>query len=200
MKVLSNPFYLMAILFFVADAAVLALMNLWLGNLAPAIPDIVWTRIHLLTIGVLIQAVVGMLPSLLAAKTGLRMPGPGLQWSIWVLLNVSFVALLVSVPTDITLVALTGAIGVFLAIILLLIGVLRTETGRSAMADPRRRLLLAGPVSLLVGILLAMSLIGNWPAPAGIGGVLEAHPHDPGGSIAEARVLTILLEFRIGHD
>lgn len=172
-----NPFFLMALLYSVLAAAALAYQALWLAGFAPAVPGIVWTRVHLLTIGVVAQYILGALPSTISRRTGLPEPGAGLQWGIWLLANGSFIALLLSVPVGTVPVALAGAIGIIAALVLMLGGIWRTGAGARVGSDAVSRLLLSAPMFFVAGVLLAMQLIANWPAPGGPGGVLESHLH-----------------------
>jgi hypothetical protein len=175
--IVGNPFYFMAALYLLLDAIALAMLTLWLADLAPVMPGLGWTRVHLLTIGVVTQAALGTLPSLATAKTGSPAPGPAILWALWLLLNGGLIVLLIGIPTEIPVVTVAGALGIFAAVALMLALLARSGVGRLVAANARWRLLVAAPVFLLAGILLAISLVAGWPAPGGAGGIRESHIH-----------------------
>ncbi|HEU5347018.1 MAG TPA: hypothetical protein VFU63_00265, partial [Ktedonobacterales bacterium] len=62
MRILRNPFYLMAGVYLILDVLALAAMALVTADVIAPIPNLIWMRIHLLTIGVVVQVVLGALP------------------------------------------------------------------------------------------------------------------------------------------
>lgn len=88
-------FYWMAAFYLLL--AVLSLIDhiLLQFGLAPGLTNLYWLRLHLLTIGVLAQAVLGTLPSLLATRLNIKRPSPTTLWTIFGLFNVGLVLLAV---------------------------------------------------------------------------------------------------------
>jgi hypothetical protein len=186
MSIRCNPFYLMALIYLVFDMLALALMVLLLAGIAPALSNLGWLRVHLLTIGVVVQAILGTLPGIVAehvdSSDGGR-PSNKRTWAIWWLVNASFLALLYAMPAGAQSLAAIAAGGILLAIVVLLFGLpralarARLEGPTAAASRARRRCLLAGPVFLLIGILMAIGMLLRWPAPGGYSGLVEAHIH-----------------------
>lgn len=172
-----NPFYLMAGLYLLVDALAVAALALVTAGLLPSIAGLGWLRVHLLTIGVVTQVVLGLLPGIAAAKLGAKAPDPRLTQITWLLVNTSFVLLLVSMPAGMTKLAAVGASGILIATALMLGAVVR---GRTRPATGRRvslRLYVAGPIFFLIGIMMALSMLLGWSSPGGYFGVIEAHVH-----------------------
>lgn len=174
---LRNPFYLMAGIYLLVDAIALASQALATMGIMPFIPDLDWLRIHLLTIGVVVQAILGTLPRLTAVKLGKKEPGAALTWILWLLVNISFGILLYSMPGNLPLPAAWAAAGIFVAIVLLLVILYRQGVCSPVGARAGLRFYFAGPLFFLVGILMALSMLLQWPAPGQFFGQLEAHVH-----------------------
>ncbi len=172
-----NPFYLTAGLYLLLDAVVLLTLALVMVDVLPSISGATWVRVHLLTIGVVTQLVLGALPRLTAAKLGAAPPSRRLSWLLWLLVNASFVLLLMSMPAGLSGIAAAGAVGIFAAIILMLASMYRQAGASSAGLNAAVWLYLTGPIFFLVGILMALSMLLSWPAPGGLFGILEAHVH-----------------------
>lgn len=171
-----NPFYLMAGLYLLVDALAVAAMALVTAGLLPSIAGLTWLRVHLLTIGVVTQVVLGMLPGIAAARLGANAPDHRLTQITWLLVNTSFVLLLVSMPAGMTKLAAVGATGILAATALMLGAVIRGRT-RPAGRRVSLRLYVAGPIFFLVGIVMALSMLLGWSSPGGYFGVIEAHVH-----------------------
>jgi hypothetical protein len=172
-----NPFYLMAGLYLLVDALAVAAMALVTADILPSIAGLNWLRVHLLTIGVVTQVVLGMLPGIAAAKLGAKAPDPRLTQITWLLVNTSFVLLLVSMPAGMTKLAAVGAAGILAATALMLGTVIRGRTRPAAGRRASLRLYIAGPIFFLVGIMMALSMLLGWSSPGGYFGVIEAHVH-----------------------
>lgn len=177
MRVLRNPFYLMAGVYLVLDVLALVAMALATAGVAVPIPGLSWLRIHLLTIGVVTQVVLGALPSLMAARLGVKPPGRALNATLWLLVNASFALLLYAMPLGLSLLAAIAAGGVFLAVVLLLGGLLTRGVCPPSGARVGALLFVAGPIFFLFGIYMAVSMLLSWPARGGFFGELEGHVH-----------------------
>ncbi len=194
MRVLRNPFYLMAGAYLVLDVfALTALALVTAGVLAP-VPGLSWVRIHLLTIGVVVQVILGALPSLVAAKLGTKPPGRVANGILWLLMNASFALLLYSMPQGLSQLAAIAAAGIFAAVVFMLATLHRRGACPPFGARAGMRFFIAGPLFFLIGILMAMSMLLNWPAPGGFFGKLEAHVHANVWGFLALVVAGVLLE------
>jgi cytochrome c oxidase cbb3-type subunit I len=177
MRALRNPFYLMAGVYLVLDVLALAAMALVTAGVGVPIPNLSWLRIHLLTIGVVTQVVLGALPSLMAAKLGVKPPGRALSATLWLLVNASFALLLYAMPLGLNLLSAIAAGGVFLAIVILLASFHLSGACPPFRARAGTLLFIAGPIFFLFGIYMAVSMLLGWPARGGFFGQLEGHVH-----------------------
>ncbi|MBE3558109.1 MAG: hypothetical protein IMW89_02665 [Ktedonobacteraceae bacterium] len=180
MKVRLNLFHLMAGVYLLLDALALAAHLLALMGVIPFLPGLNWLRIHLLTIGVVVQMIVGTLPLLVRGPQSLKWPEESMTRVLWLLLNGSFVLLLYSMPAGLSILAAIAGTGIFVVIVLLLVTLFAPFQQKKRVtveASLSRRFYLAGPFFFLVGILMALSMLLNWPAPGQFFGLLEAHVH-----------------------
>jgi cytochrome c oxidase cbb3-type subunit I len=177
MKTLRNPFYLMAGIYLLLAAIALAARVLVMAGVLSSFPGLGWMSIHLLTIGVVVQAILGSLPALVATRFGGKQPGIGMTWVLWLLVNVSFGLLLYSMAVGLSMLAAGAAGGIFIAIILMLTVMLQRNEPVRVGTRVVLRLYIAGPLFFLVGIVMAISMLLNWPAPGQFLGLLEAHVH-----------------------
>ena len=194
MRVFRNPFYLMAGVYLVLDMLAFAAQSLTLADVIAPIPGLSWIHIHLLTIGVVVQVILGSLPSLIAARLGTKPPGRTTNTILWLLVNSSFALLLYSMPQGLSQLAAVAAGGIFLAIVLLLATLHRSGACPPVGARAGLGLFLAGPMFFLVGIYMAMSMLLNWPARGGFIGKLEGHVHANVWGFLALIVAGVLLE------
>lgn len=177
MRVFRNPFYLMAGVYLTLDVVALAAMALVTAGVMAPIPDLVWMRIHLLTIGVVVQAILGSAPTIVAARLGVRPLGRTMNAVLWLLVNVSFAVLLYAMPQGLSRLAAVAAGGIFLAIALMLASLHRAGACPPVGARAGLSFFVAGPMFFLIGIYMAASMLLGWPAPGHFFGQLEAHVH-----------------------
>lgn len=194
MRVLRNPFYLMAGAYLVLDALALAALALVTAGVLAPIPGLVWIRIHLLTIGVVVQVILGALPGLVAARLGTKPPGRAMSITLWLLVNGGFALLLYSMPAGLSRLAAVAAAAIFLAIVLLLATIHRRGACPPVRSRAGMRFFVAGPMFFLIGIVMAVSMLLNWPAPGGFFGMLEAHVHANVWGFLALIVAGVLLE------
>ena len=177
MRALRNPFYLMAGVYLVLDVLALAAMALATAGVGIPIPNLSWLRIHLLTIGVVTQVVLGALPDLMAARLGVKPPGRALNGALWLLVNASFALLLYAMPLGLAPLAAITAGGVFLAIVIMLASFHLRGASPPFGARAGALLFVAGPLFFLFGIYMAVSMLLGWPARGGFFGQIEGHVH-----------------------
>lgn len=194
MRVLRNPFYLMAGIYLVIDALAFAAQALTMAGLLAPIPGLSWLHIHLLTIGVVVQVILGALPSLAATRLGIQPPGRATNTALWLLVNASFALLLYSMPQGLSLLASIAAGGIFLAVLLLLATLHRSGACPPFGSRAGLGLFIAGPMFFLVGIFMAVSMLLDWPARGGFIGKLEGHVHANVWGFLALIVAGVLLE------
>jgi cytochrome c oxidase cbb3-type subunit I len=177
LRVFRNPFYLMAGVYLMVDVLALAAMALVLAGVLAPIPNLVWLRIHLLTIGVVVQVILGTLSGYVAARLGAQPPGRALNITLWLLVNLSFALLLYSMPQGLSQEAAIGATGLFVAVVLQLVSLHRRGACPPFGSRASMALFIAGPMFFLIGIFMAVSMLLHWPAPGGFFGEIEGHVH-----------------------
>lgn len=160
--------------------ALLSLVDyiLALFGLMQPLGNLYWFRLHLNTIGVLAQAVFGILPLLLARRLGVATPGQAISWFLFGALNVGLLLLAFGQVLGSAWQRSSGA-WILLATATIWLGLL-VQMWRKA---PRPRPLaaafyLAGPAYLLLGILMALTMLEGWPSPQGYQAVKESHVHN----------------------
>jgi cytochrome c oxidase cbb3-type subunit 1 len=141
-------------------------------GLLPSLAWLGWAQIHLLTIGVVLQAALGLVLRAFRGRSG----SPAADYLVWLLVNSGLLLLLLGMSSSNGGLASLAAVVVLLA---LLIVVSRAFLGvaQGAAMPHRRRFYAGGLTFLLVGIALALQMLRGWPSPAGYAGVLEAHIH-----------------------
>ncbi len=146
------------------------------GLIAP-LENLYWFRLHMITIGVLAQAVMGVLPLLLARRLRVAAPTGALPWILFGLLNLGL--LLLSFGQVLWNQPLRSSGGWVLLLTLSLWLAALAQMWRRA---PRPRPLaagffLAGPSFLWLGVLMALTILEGWPSPQGYQAVKESHVH-----------------------
>lgn len=177
MRILRNSFHLMAGVYLAIDVLALAAMALVTAGVIAPIPGLIWLRIHLLTIGVVVQVILGTISGYVAARLGAQPPGRALNVSLWLLINLGFALLLYSMPLGLSQIAAVGATVIFVAVVLQLVSL--HWRGACPPFGSRASLLLfiAGSIFFLIGIFMAVSMLLHWPAPGGFFGEIEGHVH-----------------------
>lgn len=160
--------------------ALLSLLDyiLALFGIIQPLGNLYWFRLHLITIGVLAQAVMGVLPLLLARRLNVRTPSPTALWILFGLLNVGLLLLAFGQVLWIAWQRSSGA-WILLVTLSVWLGLLVQMWFRA----PRPRAIeaafyLAGPAYLLLGVLMALTMLEGWPSPQGYQAVKESHVHN----------------------
>jgi hypothetical protein len=145
----------------------------WIG----AIPNLYWLRIHALTIGVLAQSLLGILPGLFASRSKSPAPPPWALWTVFVLLN-SGLLLLELGQVSVTAWPIHSGGILLLAAVTAEIGLLIWLWRRSTAPRPAvTGFYLAAPGFLLLGVLMALTLLLGWWSPVGYQATKESHIH-----------------------
>jgi hypothetical protein len=145
----------------------------WIG----AIPNLYWLRIHALTIGVLAQSLLGILPGLFASRSKSPAPPPWALWTVFALLN-SGLLLLELGQVSVTAWPIHSGGILLLAAVTAEIGLLIWLWRRSTAPRPAvTGFYLAAPGFLLLGVLMALTLLLGWWSPVGYQATKESHIH-----------------------
>jgi len=170
-----NPFFLTSLLFaFLAVFGALEAAGVSLA-LFPSFPGLRWMRVHFITLGIVAEAMFGLLPILAARARNL--PRPNVRLDIWLALTMGVITLIFGIPLTNMVIITTGGALVFIAV-LMLIGELRKPAGEKGSGGPSgRRFYIVGLVYLLLGIFVGAGLWFGWPGRVGMRTPLEVHIH-----------------------
>ncbi|MFZ1471508.1 MAG: hypothetical protein WAV79_01160 [Anaerolineae bacterium] len=173
-----NPYFLFALLYIML--AVLAALDSSLAslNLLPWFNGLRWLRVHLITLGTLTEIIFGLLPILVATRSG--RPRPSIRWDIWLILNAGLLTLLVGIPLVNTPLIFVGGTLVFVATSMLVQHVheLRGAAVTPARTAPSgRSFYLAGLSFFLLGIIVGTGLWMGWGEWLRIAVPIEVHIH-----------------------
>lgn len=159
--------------------ALLSLLDFSLAQfgLLPELNNLYWFRLHVLTIGVLVQAAFGALPLLLAQRLEASPPSSRWLWAAFGLLNAGLLLLAVGQITAVQWQRSTGATLLLLAALAEITLVVRTWRRAPGQRPTVARFYLAAPFYLLLGVLMAMTMIDGWWSPQGYQAVKESHIH-----------------------
>lgn len=155
-----------------------------LANLGwmPAFGGIKWLRVHFITLGVLTESIIGLLPVLTAR--GLKLPKPKVNWSVWLAYNTGLVLLLIGLPIVDKWLIITGGTLIFAAVLLVmkdLIGLRKdaiAQEGKGVCTSyATTRYYLGGLFYLLIGVLVGTGLWIGWSEPLHIAVPKEVHVH-----------------------
>lgn len=169
-----NPFLLMAVFYLIVAIVAAADAALTSFTLLPWFVGLPWLRVHFLTLGFFAEAVFGVLPGLVAGRSGRS--AATIRWDIWTLLNAGLVLLLAGVPSINAALIIAGGTLVFIAAALL-IGQLRTLGANGRPGSGSLKFYLAGLIYLLVGVLVGTGLWVGWNDLLRIGVPKEVHIH-----------------------
>ena len=175
---MTNPFFLMTILYL--SLAVLGALDAALINfdLLPFFFGLRWVRIHFITLGVVTEVVFGVLPILVAAHN--RLPRPKIRWDIWLALNLGLLTLLVGIPIINAILITAGGTLIFIAVTLLMIQLWQMRSNRiesEGYTSAGRKFYITGLAYLLLGIIIGTGLWQGWSAWLQIKVPLEVHIH-----------------------
>ena len=170
--------YLVSAIFYLITAVLMAfdvaLVN-W--GVIPGYSGMAWLRVHFITLGVISQAIFGILPLLQSARH--KAPRPKARLDIWMLLNLGLIILIAGIPIVNKAMILTGGTLVFIAASLLAWHLRQiANSGESASStDWPRRFYGMGLLYLLVGIIVGTGYWLGWSAPLRIAAPIEVHVH-----------------------
>jgi len=163
---ITTLLYVLVALLAAADAALVSM------GLASPFVALRWVRVHFITLGIVSQALFGLLPGLIASLS--KKARPAMRWDVWLLLNAGLVALIAGFASANQPMILAGGTLVFAAATLLLI---QLWSVRGGDAPPSLKFSLTGLFYLLVGIIIGTGLWLNWSEALYIQVPLEAHIH-----------------------
>jgi hypothetical protein len=188
---LTTLLYTFVALLVAADAALVSL------GLASPFTALRWVRVHFITLGIITQAVFGLLPGLVASLS--HQARPPMRWNIWIVLNMGLVSLVAGFAGSIQSLILAGGTLIFIAATLLLA---QLWSLRSGEAPASLKFYLTGLFYLLIGIIIGTGLWLNWSKALYIQVPLEAHIHANSWgfmSLVFAGLLVDLIPLITGH-
>lgn len=179
---MQTPYYIVSGLFLALTGVVTADSSLANLGWMPAFGGIKWMRVHFITLGVLTEIVIGLLPVLTAR--GLKLPRPGMNWPTWLAYNTGLIILLIGLPIVDRWMIITGGTLIFAAILMLmkdLIDLRREAIAREGhevcTSYATTRFYLGGLFYLLIGVLVGTGMWIGWSEPLGIAIPKEVHVH-----------------------
>ncbi|MBE7436620.1 MAG: hypothetical protein HS100_22080 [Anaerolineales bacterium] len=158
--------YIFVALFAAADASLVSM------SVFSAFPALRWVRVHFITLGIISQAIFGLLPVLVASLSNKEKPA--MRWDIWLTLNAGLIALVAGFAGMNHPIIFTGGTLIFIAALLLLLQLWRIRGGD---APASLKFYITGIFYLLVGIIIGTGLFLNWSEALYIKVPLEAHIH-----------------------
>lgn len=158
--------YIFVALFAAADASLVSM------SVFSAFPALRWVRVHFITLGIISQAIFGLLPVLVASLS--KKEKPAMRWDIWLTLNAGLIALVAGFAGMNHPIIFTGGTLIFIAALLLLLQLWRIRGGD---APASLKFYITGIFYLLVGIIIGTGLFLNWSEALYIKVPLEAHIH-----------------------
>lgn len=175
---MPHPYFLMSLLY-LSLVALGALASILTGlEIIPLFGSLKWLRVHLVTIGALVEITFGLAPALAASIRGL--PRPKMRWDIWLSLNAGLVLLLIGIPTITRILIITGGTLMGATTILLvkqLVGMRPGQApGKNSSMDGRKFYITALGY-LVVGGLVGTGLWLGWSQVLQIASPIEVHVH-----------------------
>ncbi len=171
-----NPYFLMVVLYLSLTVLAAVDSSLTSYSLVPWFNGLRWLRVHLITLGAITEIIFGLLPGLVAARSG--HPRPKLRWDIWLTLNGGIATLLVGIPLMNMVLIYTGGTLVFVAVLLLIKQIVDLKPRLpDVKAGLGRPFYLAGLSFFLLGILIGTGLWFGWGSALRIAVPIEVHIH-----------------------
>ncbi len=179
---MQAPYFIVSGLFLGLTAIVTLDSSLAYLGWMPAFGNIKWMRVHFVTLGVLTESVIGLLPVLTAR--GLKLPKPKVNWSVWLAYNTGLILLLIGLPIVDRWLIITGGTLIFGAVLLVMKDLLGMR--KEALAQEGKgvchsyattRFYLGGLFYLLIGVLVGTGMWIGWAEPLRIAVPKEVHVH-----------------------
>ncbi len=192
-----KPYLLMAA--FYLALAILAAIDSTFTNLGllPWFEGLRWLRVHIITLGVLTEAIFGMLPAVAAIQRG--EPRSRTRWDIWLSLNIGLAILLIGMPSFNPALILAGGTLIFIAAVLLLLqlrgGRHPSSSGRRPQPTAGRAFYLAGLAYLLLGVVVGTGIFLGWGSALHIAVPIEVHLHSNVWGFAALVFAGLIIDF-----
>lgn len=175
---MTNPYLLMVFLYTaVAVVAALDASSVSL-NLLPWFNGLRWFRVHVVTLGLVTEAIFGLLVAQsvrVANRPDLPAAAQRPRWSVWVTLNAGLILLLPGIALVNATLMITGGALIFVAAVLVLASLIRATDG--AEAPVANRFYGAALVFLLLGIYIGTGMWFGWTGPLNMSTPVEVHIH-----------------------
>lgn len=179
---MQAPYFIVSGLFLGLTAIVT--LDSSLANLGwmPAFGGVKWLRVHFITLGVLTESILGLLPVLTAR--GLKLPKPKVNWTVWLAYNTGLILLLIGLPIVDRWLIITGGTLIFAAVLVVMKDLI--DMRKQAIAQEGKgvcttyattRFYLGGLFYLLIGVLVGTGMWIGWSEPLHIAIPKEVHVH-----------------------
>jgi hypothetical protein len=172
----ANPYFLMAGLYVLLAGLVAADAALASFNLVPRFGGLPWLRVHLITLGIVLEVTFGLLPLLVGSRA--NQPRPKIHWDVWLALNVGLPLLLIGIPLVNGVLIVVGGTLTFVAAAALwrrLYTVRPAEPHIGSLAS--RPFYLAALTFLLLGVIVGTGLWLGWGEALHMARPKEVHLH-----------------------
>ncbi|HSJ57622.1 MAG TPA: hypothetical protein VLC95_10600 [Anaerolineae bacterium] len=193
-----NPYLLMSLFYFSLAVVATAGSALVSADLLATAGSLRWLRVHFITLGMLTQAAMGVLPGLVADRAG--QPRPRTRWDVWLLLNAGLLALLVGIPLVDAPMMIAGGTLVMVALALLawqlrgLRAPASTSTSRPARSSGGSWFYRAALAYLLLGAFIGTGLWLGWSTWLHLPAPKEVHVHSNLWGFGSLLLAGLLLE------
>ena len=172
---MSNPYFIMTVAYLLVGLAAALEMALVGFGVVPGFSGVNWFRVHFITLGVVTEALFGLLPRLQAARLGLERPKPRI--ATWLTLNAGIIALIAGIFVLNKAMIFIGGTLVFVAALLLIQQLTQMSTQAGKTTGQGRRFYIVGLLYLLVGVIIGTGFWLGWSGPLRIMVPIEAHIH-----------------------
>lgn len=177
---MPTPYLLMTLLYLSVGVLMALDSSLVSLDVLPWFNGLRWLRVHFITLGMLVEAAFGLLPVIVAARSG--RPRPGTRWDVWLALNAGLLTLLAGIPLVNGALIVAGGTLIFVSAVLLFVqvsGLRRTASipGPGVDAPTGFPFYLAGSAFLLLGIAAGTGLWLGWGEALRMASIKEVHLH-----------------------
>lgn len=170
-----NPFFLMVIVYIIIAIieAIQVVMTQFFH--APHLANIIWFKVHFITIGILTQSIFGAVPLVLSWRKNIE---NNINWIIWTLLNSGLGTLIIGFSQTNEFFIYTGGTLIFIATFLLIVDIIKLlQVNNENLLTTVNLFYITGLVYLFIGITIGVSLLTSYSGFWNNKSPLETHIH-----------------------